>query len=407
MRTALPATIAIAVLMAACAGTSADRASTSIPADTSSVRDQPPSTNSAVDSVVPSELQTVTASWATDFGTTSIPLDELHVGIPASDPRDRIPPIDRPAFETIEAADGWIGDNEPGVLLIVAETARFYPLSILTRHEIVNDRIGDTPVVVTYCPLCNTAVVFDPTVGGEVLRFGVSGLLRQSDLVMWDRQTESLWQQITGEAIVGELTGARLAPVPTSIVAWSDFTEAHPDGEVLAFDQGFGIEYGINPYTGYSSSQGPISSFFDETPDDRFPALSRVVGVTIGVETAAYPFETIEREGAVNDVVGDTAVTVWWGAPNTADALDTTVIASGRAIGTGVAYLATVGELTLEFEAIGDDRFRDVETGSVWTLLGSAVEGSLAGSRLEPAPHRNEFWFAFAAFFPDSRVWQP
>jgi hypothetical protein len=282
------------------------------------------------------------------------------------------------------------------------DDVRFYPLSILTRHEIVNDRFGDIPVAVTFCPLCNTALAFDRRVDGEVLRFGVSGLLRKSDLVMWDDATTTLWQQITGEAVVGELAGTRLDIISTAIVSYGDAKESFPEALSLATDTGFGVAYGANPYQAYSSSSQPF--LFDEDPDPRFPALSRVVGVNVDGVDKAYPFDLISDKGAVNDVLGDTPVAVLWGG-ETADALDSSTVAEGQAIGTGIAVDRTVGGQTLTLSPSGEDLFTDAETSSTWTLLGQAVDGPLEGERMDTVSHRNEFWFAWASFFPDGDVY--
>lgn len=346
-------------------------------------------------------VRTATDSWETDWARRTVELDEFLAGIPAADPRDRIPPIDTPRFEPIDAAD-WLEEREPGALVQFDDEVRFYPLSILTRHEVVNDRYGDIPVAVTFCPLCNTALSFDRRVDGQVLRFGVSGLLRNSDLVMWDDVTTSLWQQITGEAVVGELAGTQLEVISTAIVSYGEAREAFPNALSLSRETGFGIGYGSNPYTSYSSSDQPF--LFDGEPDPRFPALSRVVGVSVDDVDKAYPFEVISEERAVNDVVGETPVVVLWGG-DTADALDAASIAAGDAIGTGIAFDRRVDGQTLTFSAVGDDRFTDEETSSTWSLLGQATDGPLEGEQLETVPHRNEFWFAWASFFPDGAVY--
>ena len=158
--------------------------------------------NAEARSSLDGRLADATSPWPTNWALQTVELDEFQLGISAIDPRDRIPPVDTPQFEPIGAAV-WLDDREPGALVRLDDEVRFYPLSILTRHEIINDRFGDVPVAVTYCPLCNTALAFDRRVDGQVLRFGVSGLLRNSDLVMWDDVTTSLWQQITGEGVVG------------------------------------------------------------------------------------------------------------------------------------------------------------------------------------------------------------
>ncbi len=344
-----------------------------------------------------------TEPWPTDWSRRTVELDEFLLGIGMIDPRDRIPALDEPVFEPIADAT-WLDEREPGALVEVDGEVRFYPLAILNRHEIVNDRVGDVPVAVTYCPLCNTAMTFDRRVDGQVLRFGVSGLLRNSDLVMWDDATTSLWQQITGEGVVGQFAGTDLEPISTRIVSYGEAREAFP--EALSLDQasGYGEGYGRNPYLGYSSSTLPFR--YDGTPDPRFPALSRVVGVSLDDEDVAYTFDAVRAAGAINDRVGDTPIVVLWGG-DTADALDTADISDGAAIGTAVAYDRRVGGETLTFSATGDDLFTDSETGSTWNTLGQAVAGPLEGEALETAIHRNEFWFAWAAFFPDGRVYSP
>lgn len=359
-----------------------------------------PSESSDLSAQVFSLVQT----WETDWTRTSVDLGELAAGIPRLDPRDAIPPIDEPEFERTSAADDWLSPDEPGAVVELDGQARFYPLSILTRHEIVNDRFGGVPVAVTYCPLCNTALAFDRRVDGEVLRFGVSGLLRKSDLVMWDDRSTSLWQQITGQGIVGRFAGINLVVIDTSIVSFGQFAESHPDGWSLSRNTGYSIEYGANPYRGYSSGDGPIPSFFAEEVDTRFPALSRVVGVRTASGATAYPFALLEDDLVVNDVIDDRPIVVWW-VPGTVDALDRTSIADSQAIGTGVAHYAETNGRTLGFVANGDGTFTDSETSSTWNVFGVAVEGELAGAQLTPLPHTNEFWFAWAGFFPDGQVY--
>ncbi len=349
------------------------------------------------------DVAAVTEDWPTDWTRRTIDPGELFLGIAVFDPRDRIPPIDQPRFEPIGAAT-WLDEREPGALVTINGETRFYPLSILTRHEIVNDRFGDVPVVVTFCPLCNTAITFDARVDGEALRFGVSGLLRNSDLVMWDSSGTSLWQQITGEAVVGELAGTQREFIPTSIVSYADALENNPDALSLSRETGFSIDYGANAYVDYSSRSAPIGGFFTGDPDPRFPALSRVIGVTIEGENKAFPFEVIKDKRAVNDELAGIPILVLWGG-DTADALDARSIASSDAIGTGIAFDRRVDGAVLTFSSAGDDLFTDAETGSTWTLLGRAVDGPLAGTQLDTVTHRNEFWFAWARFFPDSPVY--
>lgn len=389
--------IATAIALAACGG-----ASVAGPSDSES----PASDITADDDsqvTIPIHLESMAAIWETDFSNSIIDLEELLVGIPLSDPRDAIPPIDNPQFEAVSESD-WIQGQEPGVLIEIEEDARFYPLSVMTRHEIVNDEVGGIPVAVTYCPLCNTALVFDRRFEGETLRLGVSGLLRNSDLVMWDDVTQTLWQQVTGEAIVGRHAGKSLTPLASAIVRWADFRDTHPDGQALSSDQGFGLVYGSNPYEFYSSRSRPYN-FYSGEIDDRFPAMERVVGISVNGIDKAYPFSLINKVRVVHDNLAGQELVVFWGASDTADALDSGLIADAIGIGTGIVYNPFVDGERLTFVASGDTEFVDNETGTTWSILGKATSGELAGEELELLPHRNEFWFAWQAFFPDAEVW--
>ena len=413
---------ALAILFAACSDTGAatptsttERLPTTVIDSTSTTGSTGGSTNASVpttvaiystqpESVLPPLLAEVTKAWKTDWSMRTVDLDELRVGVVFSDPRDVIPPLDSPTFTRVSEAE--FEAREPGMLVVVDGDARFYPLQILNLHEVVNDEIGGIPVAVTYCPLCNSAAVFDRRVNGVEVTFGTSGLLRNSDLVMWDRGTVSLWQQITGEAIVGELVGTSLKLLPSSIIRFADFVTEHPEGLVLSPDTGIYGAYGVNPYVGYSSGETPDPNFFSGEYDERLPALERVIGVKAGGEDRAFPFSLMAELQVVNDVVGGVPVVVFWGAADTADALDVGTVAAGRAIGTGVAFRREVDDQVLAFSLgePGANTFRDSPTGSTWTLLGRAIDGPLAGTQLERLPHTNSFWFAWSAFHPDGTV---
>jgi hypothetical protein len=353
---------------------------------------------------LPNGLSFLTLDWTTDWGRRTVDLSSIFVGINTPDPRDRIAPLDNPSYSSV-AESQWLAENEPGVLLVLGDEVKFYPLSIMTRHEIVNDTVDGVPVSVIYCPLCNTGLVFDRRLEGETLRLGVSGLLRRSDMVMWDDLTDSLWQQITGAGIVGEHAGDQLTILPSRIVSFGLFSREFPEGLALSEDQAFGFSYGLNPYVQYSSSTAPIPSFFQDKLDLRLPALSRVVGVDEGGQVKGYAFGALSESRAVNDVVGGVPIVIFWGDEATSDALDVRSISSGAGIGTASAYLSTVGEQVLTFEALDDLTFRDIETGSTWSIFGNALDGPLVGEMLGLALHRNEFFFAWAAFFPDAELW--
>ena len=339
-----------------------------------------------------------TLGWSTRFSLSVVPFAEIRSG---GVPRDAVPPIDAPRFVGLNDADAWLAGREPVIALEVDGDARAYPLQVLTYHEIVNDVVGAQPVVVTFCPLCNSSVVFDREVYGAILRFGVSGNLRNSDLIMWDNLTESWWQQLTGEGIVGDFAGVQLDFLPSQLISYDEFKGAFPAGQVLNRETGRAWSYGSNPYPGYDSVDGrPF--LFDGRLDKRLPATARVVAISIGGEDVAYPFELLRSARVVNDTVGGEPVVVLW-TPETVSALDGRSIEDSRAVGSGVAFGRVLEgrELALEFV---DGGFRDAQTGSTWSITGQAIAGELLGSRLPPVVHASPFWFAWAAFKPDTRV---
>ena len=341
-----------------------------------------------------------TSGWNTDFSLHSVPYDEIFSGGP---PRDGIPPLDDPKFASFGDADRWLGGKEPVIAFEINGDPRAYPLQILTWHEIVNDLVGGVPVSVTFCPLCNSTIVFERELDGVIYDFGTSGNLRNSDLVMWDRQTESWWQQFIGEAIVGELTGKRLTMVPASIIAWEDFKTAHPEGKVLSRDTGFSRAYGRNPYGGYDRADSP-PFLFDGDLDGRLLPMERVAAVTIGGEDAAFPFSILEEERIVQYSVGSHDLVVYF-RPGTRSALDSGSIANARDVGATGVFDAHLDGRKFTFRADGDDMV-DNETGSVWNILGKAVGGPLEGKQLFPIVHANHFWFSWGAFKPDTKIYQ-
>ncbi len=338
--------------------------------------------------------------WRTDFSKHTVPLEEIVSGGP---PKDGIPAIDRPTFVSVSDADRWIDDREPVVVVSLNGQTKAYPVQILMWHEIVNDELGGVPVAVTFCPLCNTALTFDRRVNGRTLDFGTTGRLRHSDLVMYDRQTESWWQQAVGEAIVGEYVGTRLAFISSPLVSWKTFKDTHPGGRVLSRDTGFERAYGQNPYVRYDQQRGPIPRFFSGRRDGRLPAMERVVALELGGESVAYPFSSLAERKAVNDDVDGRPVAVFW-APGTASALDDGTISQGRDVGSSNVFDRRLDGRTLEFEPAGSAVFRDRETGSTWDILGRAIAGPLQGAQLVTIPHGNHFWFAWAVFKPETRV---
>ena len=338
--------------------------------------------------------------WETDFSKSSVDFDEIMSGGP---PRDGIPPLDEPTFNTAEEADAWLDPLEPVVFFENDGDARAYPLQVMTWHEIVNDEVGGLSVCVTFCPLCNSAIVFDRRLAGAVFDFGTSGNLRNSDLIMWDRQTESWWQQLTGEAIVGELTGEILTFLPSTIIAWEDFKANHPQGKVLSRDTGFTRDYGSNPYVGYDRIDNPPFLYRGDL-DGRLLPKERVAAVSIGEVDTAYSFTALEKERVVNDEVNGQNLVVFF-KPGARSALDDILIEDSKQVGATAVFDRHLEGRELTFSWDGE-RFADKDTGTTWNLLGQGIDGPLVDRQLKPIVHANHFWFAWAAFKPDTLIYQ-
>jgi hypothetical protein len=348
----------------------------------------------------PLSAQSSQDTWKTDFSRHTVPLEEIVSGGP---PKDGIPALDNPRFESVEDADGWLADRDPVAVVRLEGETRAYPLQILIWHEIVNDRVGGVPVSVTFCPLCNTTLAFNRVFDGKVLDFGTTGRLRHSDMVMYDRQTESWWQQATGEGIVGEYAGRKLSFIPAPVLSWKEVKERLPGSLVLSRDTGHQRPYGQNPYAGYDSGRGPIASFFRGKKDDRLPPMERVVTLESAGSPLAIPF-SVMREKRVLAISRDADPWVVFWAPGTSSALDAERIPLGRDVGSTAVYVSRIDGRSLTFEAAGDGLFRDRETGSLWSISGDALEGPMAGESLESIPHGNHFWFAWAVFKPETRI---
>lgn len=226
----------------------------------------------------------------------SIPLDEIISGGPA---KDGIPSIDDPKFVSVSQANEFLSDEEPGIGVDLDGVKRFYPFQILVWHEIVNDEIKGKKVLVTYCPLCLTAIVFDPVVKGGRVEFGTSGKLWNSNLLMYDRKTDSLWSQVLGQAVVGEMTGTRLAVLPSDLLKYGNWKQQNPDGQVLSRDTGATRFYGRDPYGDYYTTPGTY--FPVDKKDTRLEEKDFVLGIVIDGKAKAYHTEAVKKVGRLED----------------------------------------------------------------------------------------------------------
>ncbi len=334
----------------------------------------------------------------TDFDNMLIDFSEIMSGGP---PKDGIPPVDKPEFDDIAAAAEWIDPREPVIVVRVADEARAYPIQVLTWHEIVNDQIGDTPLSVTFCPLCNASIVFERRMGDQVLDFGTTGRLRKSDLVMYDRQTESWWQQFSGQAIIGDMAGKVLTQYPSSVVAFEDFRESYPDAKVLSKRTGHTRAYGNNPYRGYDSiDDQPF--LFNDPVDERLPPMERVLNISIDDIHKVYPLSKIADTPVLNDTVANAPIVVFT-RKGVLSALDASAIKDSRTVPSAIAYSRTIDDRVLEFD-IQDNVIIDLQTKSRWNRFGQATEGELVGKQLVPLTGGVHFAFAWLAFNPDSQI---
>ena len=288
----------------------------------------------------------------TDFTKMSVDAFEIFSGGP---PKDGIPAITGPEMRTVDV-EASLADREPVMsVALEGQTPRAYPIRYLMWHEIVNDRIGDVPVAVTFCPLCNSGLVFDLRLEGRELELGVSGMLRHSDMIMYDRQTESWWQQFTGEAIVGELLGKKLTPLPALLESWGAYKARHPDGLVMARPAEHARHYGANPYRGYDT--GTPFLYRGENPPHNVHPLVRVVRVG----DRAWPMTRL-REARRLEEAG--LVLTW--KEGQASALDRSTIADGREVGNVV--VTTPDGSPVVFEVVFAFAFHAFTPDGEWML---------------------------------------
>ena len=301
------------------------------------------------------------AGWRTDWHRHTVPFGEFENGGPG---RDGIPPLTEPRFEPVTEASKALPPDEPMIELVVDDAARAYPIRILIWHEIVNDTIGSLPVAVTFCPLCHTSVVFDRRVGDETLVFGTTGKLRFSDLVMYDRSSESWWQQFDGVGVVGRYAGTKLRIVPSAITTLADFAQRNPGGTVLSHDTGFDRPYGTNPYEGYDAAGSSTIFPAPGTDDRRLDAKLRVVFIDDPDDPIAIPLKVVARRSPMIVRVGSRNLKITFIA-GVRDALGEKIIARG--------------------DVVGAARVVDTATGA-------------------PVAFDTPFWFAVATFRPGIRV---
>ncbi len=310
-----------------------------------------------------------------------IPLDKIKGGGP---PKDGIPSIDNPVFSTVPNAK-FMSDSDTVIGLEINGEAKAYPLFILVWHEIVNDVVGGVPVSVTYCPLCYTNQVFDRRIDGQEVEFGTSGKLYNSNLLMYDRLTESYWSQALGLAVKGEMTGYQLKLIPFDVITWGDWKKLYPETLVLTTDTGHLRSYATDPYGNYYTE--PRIMFPVEHKDDRMFPKEIIIGLNQNNVYKAYKQTDIESNILINDLVGDFPILLVSLYPENSRVFDRTVDGS-----------------ELDFEYV-DDKIVDTKTKSEWNYDGLSTSGEFEGKQLTRLPIEPGFWFEWVAFHPETLVY--
>jgi len=313
-----------------------------------------------------------------------VPLDEIVSGGP---PPDGIPSIDKPKFVSKEEADKVLQDADQIVGININGDIRAYPLQILVWHEIVNDDVGGTPVAVTYCPLCFTNQVFNRTVDGQTVEFGTSGKLYNSNLVMYDRTSNSLWSQAVGQSIAGKHAGLKLEKIPFDVAFWKEWKQLYPDTKVLSRDTGSSRPYGADPYGNYYTSN---DLFFPVTnTDDRLGLKEIVVGLENGGEFKAYKLQQIQDTKVVNDRIGNKSFALF--------SLHPFMV---------IVFDGTLDGQKLDFQYNkNSSKITDGQTGSEWNFDGIGIAGPMKGKHLTRLPVDEGFWFEWVAFHPETAIY--
>ncbi len=348
------------------------------------------------------DMVRVNQEWQTNKNKFSVPLHQLQAYLP----KDGIPPIYHPDFWNKRQATNKFGKNEPMVVVVVKSIEKAYPLSVLTYHNIINDQVADVPIAVTYDPVANSIVVYDRRVEVDgkkkLLTFGNSGMLRKSNLVMWDNETESWWQQASGKAIVGQYNDKELEIVPYMIINYDDYYLAYPYGLVLTTDLDKRVEYGKNPYYKYEDIQRERPFLYPGMPSERLPAMRKVIAITAMGQNVIYPIDIVKSYGVLNDTPNDMFIALFYGE-DVPSALDEEWIKDSKKVGTVVPFSAFYNFERLTFKKVGK-HFIDHQTESTWDITGKCIKGKYKDGQLKLLKSKHQFAFTVLDQEPDIRI---
>ena len=348
-------------------------------------------------------------NWKTDITKHSVPLSEIQIVLP----KGSFPTLDFPKFIAKKEGLKSFYTKEPVIAVEINGQAKAYSLNILTMHEISNDTLSGVPILVTYCPLCNSGIIYHRKQKihekDYLLEFEPSGMLRNSDMVMLDRNTETLWQQLMGVGIVGELDQIQLNIIPSLIISVEEFFNRYPEGKILSKQTGFKDSekhYGTNPYKEYDQRDAkPYERFFNtDKIDDRLPPLERIVDIETNGKYKVYTFKDIKKAGVLNDTFDNKKV-VLFSKKGTVSILDKTKISDSKDVGTVTVFNRVLEGKELSFER-KKELFKDIQTNSYWDITGFCFKGKLKGKQLQIEPHSNHFAFAWLAFYPNTEIYK-
>jgi hypothetical protein len=335
-----------------------------------------------------------------------VPEDQIVSGGPG---KDGIPSLTNPEVVSAAEGDTFMLAEDLVLGVVVNGEARAYPHAILWWHEIINDVLGGKPVTVSFCPLTGSGLVYDPVIDegdeGQVFNFGVSGLLFDNNLILFDRTTDTLWSQMRSQAICGSLQGKSPTLLPLVQMNWSAWKELYPEATVVSPNTGFSRNYDRYPYGDYDNVNNRELLFPQSVIDSRLPMKDTVLGIRNDGVARAYSMSLLEGgevRSVIHDEVNGLPVAVVY------DRTSAMLLGFSRILDDPTM----VEEMTLTFDLVDDGTFpfklRDRETGSLWSLTGAALEGALAGAQLQPLTDSyTAFWFAWAAFNLDSEIYQP
>lgn len=352
-----------------------------------------------------SNPKNIPSDWHTDTSNHIVNYTELTVAAP----KDAVKTLDFPVFITRDDALYNYYDYEPVIMIHINNEARAYPLSVLTLYELANDTIDGVPIMVTYCPMCNSEVVYNREVntpsGTKQLTFGISGLLCHNDMIMFDRETESWWEQIMGNGIAGKYSGTDLEMIPAMLISVYDYFDRFPHGKILSpeYMDAYISTHHHRPFHNLEHHNSLIHKYYlPEETDPRLPPLEHVLDVHIENHDRIYPFHALAQQPVVNEIFGDIHIVIFYHG-EMVSTLDKDDLSKSKHVGSATAFESRLNGVNYTFQKTGN-YFTDDQTHSIWDITGYCKEGVLQGQQLWMLPQSNHFAFAYLAFFPDVEI---